>query len=134
MADVTVGVRLAMRILVGFADEGRRRDHSRITGGPRVFRVKVKPIVIANGECEITDRRPSEFLRCSVVELAPDPSLKFVCNAHVAASSLICAPQYAHLADSFARLHFVPPGELGSATLGLAGCGKTYSLYDNSFR
>jgi hypothetical protein len=28
-------------------------------------------------------------------------------------------PSYAHLADSLARLHFVPPDELGSAALRL---------------
>src|SRR5215472_3740876 len=80
MADVAVGVRLTMRILVGLTDKGRRRDHAGITRGPRVFVVKIKPIAVANGEREITNRSPSDFLRCGVVELAPDPSLKFICK------------------------------------------------------
>ncbi len=78
MADVTVGVGLAVRILVGFAYKGGRGDHPRIARRSRVLIVEVEPIVIAEREREITDRSASDFLGRGVAELAPDPFLKFL--------------------------------------------------------
>src|SRR6266851_7727614 len=43
------------------------------------------------------------------------------CNAHVADSFLICAPR-----GPFARLHFVSPGQLGSAALRLVFPGQMF--------
>ena len=51
---------------------------------------------------------------------APQGRLSF-CNAHVADSFLICAPR-----GPFARLHFVSPGQLGSAALRLVFPGQMF--------
>jgi hypothetical protein len=55
MADVAVGIRLTMYILVRLTNEGGRRDNSSVTRGSRVFVVIVEPIVIADSQCKVTD-------------------------------------------------------------------------------
>src|SRR5712692_583003 len=78
LTDVAVLVGLAMRVLVRFAYEGRRRDYRRIAGLARVRIVDVERIVIAHRKREVANRGAPELLRRMVSELATDPGSQLV--------------------------------------------------------
>src|SRR6266849_2922797 len=78
LTDIAVFVGLAMRVLVRFAYEGRRRDYRRIAGLARVRIVDVERIVIAHRKREVANRGAPELLRRMVSELATDPGSQLV--------------------------------------------------------
>src|SRR6266852_6292267 len=77
LTDIAVFVGLAMRVLVRFAYEGRRRDYRRIAGLARVRIVYVERIV-AHRKREVANRGAPQFLGRMVGELATDPGSQVV--------------------------------------------------------
>jgi hypothetical protein len=68
----------AMSILIGFAHEGRRGDHSGVTCRACEFIVEVERVIVTDGEGEIANRGASYFLRRGISELTADPPFEFV--------------------------------------------------------
>jgi len=78
MADVAVVIGLTMDVLIGLAYERRRRDCAGIAGLTRVLGVRIKRIVVADRECEVTNRRRAEFIGRGVRSFAADPGSELV--------------------------------------------------------
>ena len=78
MADIAVFVRRPVGILAGLADQGRRRDHRAIAGRLGIGIVPVERVVVAEGEREIADRRPSDRLARGIGGLPADAGAQFL--------------------------------------------------------